>query len=67
MIENILEELYKLNIQSVIIEGGSTTLQSFIDNNLWDEARVFTTNKTLNEGVKSPNIEGDKLKTITNV
>ncbi|MBC8265613.1 MAG: bifunctional diaminohydroxyphosphoribosylaminopyrimidine deaminase/5-amino-6-(5-phosphoribosylamino)uracil reductase RibD [Flavobacteriales bacterium] len=77
LIENILEELYKLNIQSVIIEGGSTTLQSFIDNNLWDEARVFTTNKTLNEGVKSPNIEGeitseeeiggDKLKTITNV
>ena len=58
MIKNILEELYKQNIQSVIIEGGSKTLQSFIDTNMWDEARIFTTNKELTDGVKSPNIEG---------
>ena len=59
MIENILEELHKQNIQSVIIEGGGKTLQSFIDTNMWDEARIFTTNKTLAKGVKSPTIEGE--------
>jgi diaminohydroxyphosphoribosylaminopyrimidine deaminase/5-amino-6-(5-phosphoribosylamino)uracil reductase len=33
--------LYDHQIQSVIIEGGRQTLQTFIDANLWDEARVF--------------------------
>lgn len=58
LIKSILKELYQQNIQSVIIEGGSKTLQSFIDTNMWDEARIFTTNKTLAKGVKSPTIEG---------
>lgn len=54
-IENqILEALYKRNIQSVIIEGGATLLQSFIDANLWDEARVFIGNKTFEKGLKAP-------------
>ena len=76
LVVNILENLYKQNIQSLIIEGGAKTLQSFIDEKLWDEARIFTTNKELNDGVKSPNIEGeivfetviggDKLETIKN-
>lgn len=56
--KNILQELHKQNIQSIIIEGGRNTLQSFIDKKLWDEARIFTTNKTLTEGVKPPAIEG---------
>ena len=59
LIKSILEELHQQNIQSVIIEGGSKTLQSFIDTNMWDEARIFTTNKTLAKGVKSPTIEGE--------
>ena len=58
MIKSILEELYQQNIQSVIIEGGSKTLQSFIDTNMWDEARIFTANKKLSDGVKAPIIEG---------
>ncbi|MBT6014179.1 MAG: bifunctional diaminohydroxyphosphoribosylaminopyrimidine deaminase/5-amino-6-(5-phosphoribosylamino)uracil reductase RibD [Flavobacteriales bacterium] len=76
LIKNILKELYKQNIQSVIIEGGNKTLQSFIDTNMWDEARIFTTNKELTDGVKDPNIKGeiiteteiggDKLKIIRN-
>ena len=56
--KNILQELHKQNIQSVIIEGGTKTLLSFIVKKLWDEARIFTTNKTLTEGVKPPAIEG---------
>ena len=57
--KNILKELHKQNIQSIIIEGGTKTLQSFIDKKIWDEARIFITNKTLTEGLKPPTIEGE--------
>lgn len=46
--------LYEKQIQSVIIEGGRQTLQTFIDENLWDEARVFKSPLFLNEGIKAP-------------
>ena len=68
--------LYQKNIQSVIIEGGARTLQTFIDANLWDEARVFTTKKYFLKGTKSPilktktystkNILNDKLSIYIN-
>ena len=65
LINNILHELYKQNIQSLIIEGGAKTLESFIDEKIWDEARIFTANKILFEGVKSPNIKGEIIyKTV---
>ena len=51
---DIMNELYKRNIHSVIIEGGKQTLQSFIDNNLWDEARVFVGDKNLENGITAP-------------
>jgi diaminohydroxyphosphoribosylaminopyrimidine deaminase / 5-amino-6-(5-phosphoribosylamino)uracil reductase len=41
-IAGVLEALYQLNIQSVLVEGGARLLQSFIDENYWDEARVIT-------------------------
>mgnify|MGYP006424677445 FL=1 len=50
--------LFEKKIQSLIIEGGKKTLQEFIQNNLWDEARIFTNKKKMNKGVKSPNING---------
>ncbi len=59
--ENLLNELYKLNIQSVIIEGGLFTLNSFINKNLWDEARIFTGNIKFEKGLKAPKIDGEKL------
>ncbi len=51
----ILSTLYKMQIQSVIVEGGSKLLQSFINEGLWDEARVIT-NSTLviGEGLDAP-------------
>ena len=58
--QEIVDFLYNKGIQSVIIEGGSKTLQTFIDANLWDEARVFKSNVTLNEGIKAPKIEFKK-------
>ena len=56
--ENIANEickvLYKHELQSVIIEGGTHTLQQFIDADLWDEARVFTGKSYFEKGIKAP-------------
>jgi len=54
----ILYQLYLQDIQSVIIEGGARTLESFIEAGLWDEARVFTGDKVLGKGIKAPQITG---------
>ncbi|HEY9197213.1 MAG TPA: bifunctional diaminohydroxyphosphoribosylaminopyrimidine deaminase/5-amino-6-(5-phosphoribosylamino)uracil reductase RibD [Mucilaginibacter sp.] len=54
----ILYQLYLQDIQSVIIEGGASTLNSFIEAGLWDEARVFTGKTVLTKGIKSPQITG---------
>lgn len=54
----ILYQLYLQDIQSVIIEGGAKTLESFIEAGLWDEARVITGNKVLGKGIKAPQITG---------
>ena len=40
-IENLLTSLWKNKIQSVIVEGGATTLSLFTEKQLWDEARIF--------------------------
>lgn len=52
--EQILNVLYNHQIQSVIIEGGAQTLQTFIDKNLWDEARVFIGIQHFESGIKTP-------------
>ena len=48
---------YNKNIQSIIIEGGSRTLQTFIDANIWDEARVFKSDTYFDDGIKAPILE----------
>ena len=54
----ILYQLYLNDVQSLIIEGGTKMLQTFIDGNLWDEARIFTGEKSMGEGIKAPIISG---------
>jgi diaminohydroxyphosphoribosylaminopyrimidine deaminase/5-amino-6-(5-phosphoribosylamino)uracil reductase len=60
----ILYQLYLQDIQSVIIEGGAFTLNSFIHAGLWDEARIFTGETTLNEGIKAPGVKGTVTDSI---
>ena len=60
-IENITNFLYKNNIQSILVEGGYKTLKTFIENNLWDEARVFKSKNKLKKGVLGPKINGTKF------
>jgi diaminohydroxyphosphoribosylaminopyrimidine deaminase / 5-amino-6-(5-phosphoribosylamino)uracil reductase len=46
LVGQLLKSCYDLKIQSILVEGGATLLQSFIDANIWDEARIIT-NTTL--------------------
>lgn len=52
----LLKELYKRDILSVIVEGGRILLESVIEANLWDEARVFTGIRKFNNGIPAPKI-----------
>ncbi|WP_231555152.1 bifunctional diaminohydroxyphosphoribosylaminopyrimidine deaminase/5-amino-6-(5-phosphoribosylamino)uracil reductase RibD [Cellulophaga sp. Hel_I_12] len=54
----VCEKLYQEKILSVFIEGGTKTIQSFIDENLWDEARIFTGPKRFHSGTRAPQIKG---------
>ncbi|MEK9614463.1 MAG: bifunctional diaminohydroxyphosphoribosylaminopyrimidine deaminase/5-amino-6-(5-phosphoribosylamino)uracil reductase RibD, partial [Flavobacteriaceae bacterium] len=53
-IERFLQKCFELEIQSILVEGGQKTIQNFIDQNLWDEARVFNSLKKIQTGVKAP-------------
>lgn len=73
--KQVCEVLSKYQIQSLIVEGGTQTLQTFIDEKLWDEAIVFVGNTSFVKGVRSPIItkefkeefiESDVLKRYTN-
>ncbi len=54
ILPQILEELYRRQVQSVMVEGGAYTLQKFIEADLWDEARVFKGERYFHAGVKAP-------------
>lgn len=56
VLQQIMVALHKRNILSVMVEGGSQLLQSFIKENLWDEARVFVSAKELDGDVKAPEL-----------
>lgn len=57
-VRELVHDLYKKNIQSIMVEGGAQTLQLFIDANLWDEARVFTSSRIFGEGIIGPDLRG---------
>jgi len=53
----MMEAMYKLKLQSVIIEGGSKLLQHFIDERLWDQICTITNNGlVVNEGLSAPEL-----------
>ncbi len=54
---SVLRKLHEHKIQSVIIEGGSEVLNSFINENCWDEARVFVSENTFEKGISAPEID----------
>ena len=69
LLQQIMSELYKRNIQSLIVEGGAKLLNACIETGLWDEARIFTSTRNLSEiagknaaGVESPRIAGKLIE-----
>lgn len=62
-LKNLMQKLYENQIQSVIIEGGSYTLQQFIDADLWDETIIIKNeNLLLKNGTKAPEFDFDAYK-----
>ncbi len=58
-LDDILKALHGKGVVSLFVEGGANLLQSFIDKNIWDEARVFIGNKYFKNGLTAPEIKQD--------
>jgi len=68
IIPQILNILYQQKIQSVIIEGGAKLLQSFIDENYWDEARIIINEElTVGDGISAPVFASDNLQSTQQI
>lgn len=61
IITRILSELYKREKLSLIVEGGSKVLKSFIEAKMWDEARVEIADVSLGKGIDAPKLESSML------
>jgi diaminohydroxyphosphoribosylaminopyrimidine deaminase/5-amino-6-(5-phosphoribosylamino)uracil reductase len=57
----VLKKLYERNIHSVMVEGGASILNSFIDAGIWDEANIEISPIILTDGVKAPIINGQEI------
>ena len=56
--QKIAFQLYLMDTQSVIVEGGANILKQFLEANIWDEARIFSSQGSWNNGIPSPVING---------
>lgn len=54
----ILEYMYRCQVQSLMVEGGAITLRSFIEKNLWDEAHIYQGPGMVFGGTRAPEIKG---------
>ena len=62
IINSTLDILYKRNLTSMIVEGGTILLQSFIDAGCWDEVRLITNKNLLIEnGIAAPLLKNSML------
>lgn len=62
--QKVAFQLYLLDIQSVIIEGGAKVLKQFLEGDLWDEARIFSSANSWPDGVASPTVNGNLKEQI---
>lgn len=64
-LHDIVSDLHKRKIQSMVVEGGAKTHALFIEAGLWDEARVLIADKKFGDGVKSPAFDGKLVSTAS--
>lgn len=60
--QKICFQLYLMDIQSVIVEGGLNLLTQFLNANLWDEARIFKSSIAWENGLRAPIINTNLLE-----
>lgn len=60
-VSEMLAVLYNRNIQSLIVEGGAKTLNTFIQQNAWHEARILTGNIAFEQGIAAPVVLGKTI------
>ena len=61
----ICDKLFSQKITSLIVEGGPKTLDYFLSENLWDEARIFEGNTDIKQGIKAPKILSDSSEVLS--
>ncbi len=57
----VLSALYEMKVQSLIVEGGASTHQMFVDAGLWDEARIFVSPVMLVNGTRAADLCGGQV------
>ena len=68
LVHQMINGLYRMNIQSILVEGGTQLLQSFIDEGMWDEARVITNRQlSIGSGLPAPVLKGHRLVDSTEI
>lgn len=60
-LDQLIKDLFKRKIQSLIIEGGALTLNLFIQSGMWDEARVFSSTRSFGSGIEAPLLKGNLI------
>ncbi len=60
-IQLIIDSLYQMKIQSILIEGGTKTINYFLNNNIWDSIRIFRSKNKIINGIESPKINLSKF------
>lgn len=63
-LQHLIHDLFVRKLQSIIIEGGTQTLDAFLDANLWDEARIFRSTQTFGKGIPAPRLHATLIKQV---
>lgn len=61
LLQQLMTLLYEKQKSSLLVEGGLALLKSFLDVNLWDEIRIFKTDKILHNGIDAPRINAQPI------
>ncbi len=61
----VLSHLHQTGIHSLLVEGGSLTHRQFLEQQLWDECRIFISNKIIGQGISAPGIPQGKIHLTT--
>jgi diaminohydroxyphosphoribosylaminopyrimidine deaminase / 5-amino-6-(5-phosphoribosylamino)uracil reductase len=62
IVHQVVNALYQLRMQSVLVEGGAKLLQSFIDEGIWDEIRMIRGNQSAGAGIPAPILSNAKWR-----